>query len=181
MFTAINAVAGKTGICQNAAMKPISLSQALKRKNRLAGEIARLRAIVERENSRRESQPARADVRSVFEESVALSRHLAALKGAIASANAGVTDSARGIYGKLNLQAELRGLITFLKDLGCKEGEVIERVGFLSRDEAARVVFVAAIKRDEVDRYIAAHEAEIAALQDEIDDFNAATHVSISA
>jgi hypothetical protein len=164
-----------------AAMKPVSLSQALKHKNRLAGEIARLRAIVERENSRKDSQPARADVRSVFAESVARARELAALKGAIASANAGVTDGARGIYGKLNLQAELRGLISFLKELGCKEGEVIERVGFISRDEAARVVFVAAIKRDEVDRYIAAHEAEIATLQDEIDEFNAATRVFVVA
>jgi hypothetical protein len=164
-----------------AAVKAVTLFQALKHKNRLAGEIARLRAIVERENSRKESQPARADVRSVFEKSVERARELAALKGAIASANAGVTDGDRGIYGKLNLQAELRGLIAFLKELGCKEGEVIERVGFLSRDEAARVVFVAAITKDEVDRYVAGHQAEIERLQDEIDQFNAATRVVIAA
>jgi hypothetical protein len=163
------------------AMKPVPLSQALKQKNRLAGEIARLRAIVERENSRKESQPVRADVRSVFTKSVERARELAALKGAIASANAGVTDGDRGIYGKLNLQAELRGLITFLKDLNCREGETTERVGFLSRDEATRVVFVAVITKDEVDRYVAAHETEIATLQDEIDEFNAATRIVTAA
>jgi hypothetical protein len=162
-------------------MKPVPLSQALKHKNRLAGEIARLRAIVDRENSRKESQPVRADVRSVFAKSVERARELAALKGAIASANAGVADGARGIYGKLNLQAELRGLIAFLKELNCKEGETTERVGFLSRDEATKVVFAAVITKDEVDRHIAAHEAEIATLQDEIDEFNAATRVFVAA
>lgn len=161
-------------------MKPISLSQALKQKNRLAGEVARLRQIVERENSRKQTQPARADVRKAFEESVARSRELAALKGSVAAANAGVFSGGKGIYGKLNLQAELRGLIVFLKGLNTKEGEEVERVGFLSRDEAARVVYVAEIKRDEVDRNIVAFQSEIELLQDEIDEFNAATRIVIA-
>lgn len=162
-------------------MKPVSLSQALKHKNRLAGKIARLRYIVERENSRKESHPVRADVRKTFEESVAYARELAALKGTIAAANAGVTEGTCGIYGKLNLQAELRGLITFLKALNCDEGETTERVGFLSRDEATRVVFVAVITKDEVDRHIADYQAEIERLQDEIDQFNAVTRIVIAA
>jgi hypothetical protein len=160
-------------------MKPVSLSQALKLKNRLAGKIARLRLIVERENSRKESHPIRADVRKAFEESVEFSRELAALKGSIAAANAGVTDGSCGIYGKLNLQAELRGLISFLTGLNCKEGETTERVGFLSRDEATRVVFVAVIAKDEVDRLVADYQAEVECLQDEIDQFNGATRIAI--
>jgi len=162
-------------------MKSISLAQALKQKNRLAGEVARLRQIVERENSRKESKPARADVRQVFDESVARSRELAALKGAIAAANAGVVVGGQGIYGKLNLQAELRGLISFLKELSTKEGEEVERVGFLSRDEASRAVYVATIKRDEVDRSVGTYQAEIERLQDEIDEFNAATRIVLAA
>jgi hypothetical protein len=166
---------------QQLSMKPISLSQALKLKNRLAGKIARLRLIVERENSRKESHPVRADVRKAFEESVACARELAALKGSIAAANAGVTDGTCGIYGKLNLQAELRGLIAFLNALNCKEGETTERVGFLSRDEATRVVFFAVITKDQVDRHVAEHQAEIERLQDEIDQFNAATRIVVAA
>jgi hypothetical protein len=162
------------------AMKSISLAQALKQKNRLAGEVARLRQIIQRENSRKESNPARADVRKTFDEGVTQSRQLAALKGAIAAANAGVVAGEPGIYGKLNLQAELRGLIVFLKGLDTKEGEV-ERMGFLSRDEAARAVYVAEIKRDEIDRYVAAYQAEIERLQDEIDEFNASTRIVIAA
>ena len=162
-------------------MKPVSLAQALKHKNRLAGKIARLRSIVERDNSRRESHPIRADVRKAFEESVACARELAALKGSISAANAGVTDGSCGIYGKLNLQAELRGLITFLNALNCKEGETTERVGFLSRDEATRVVFIAVITKDEVDRLVSEHQTEIERLQDEIDQFNAATHIVFAA
>jgi hypothetical protein len=162
-------------------MKSISLAQALKQKNRLAGEVARLRQIVERENSRKESKPARAEVRKVYDQSVALSRDLAALKGAIAAANAGVVVGGQGIYGKLNLQAELRGLIVFLKALDAKEGEEMERVGFLSRDEASRTVYVAEIKRDEIDRNITAFQTEIERLQDEIDEFNAATRIVVAA
>lgn len=162
-------------------MKSLNLSQALKHKNRLAGDVARLRDIVQRENSRKESQPARADVRAAFDESVARSRELAHFKGAIAAANAGVTDADRGIYGKLNLQAELRGLIVFIKALNTKEGEEVERVGFLSRDEAVRTVFVAVITREEVDRLTVAYQNEIDRLQDEIDEFNATTRIPLSA
>ncbi|MDO8540489.1 MAG: hypothetical protein Q7S40_08605 [Opitutaceae bacterium] len=162
-------------------MKTFNLSQALKQKNRLAGEIARGREIVQRENSRKESQAARADVRAVFDQCVAQSRELAAFKGAIASANAGVVSGDRGIYGKLNLQAELRGLITFLKSLNTKEGEELERVGFLSRDEAVRTVYIATIARDEVDRLVAAYQTEIEQLQDQIDEFNAITRITIAA
>jgi len=160
-------------------MKTINLSHALKHKNRLAGDVARLREIVQRENSRKESQPARADVRAAFDENVTRSRELAAFKGAIAAANAGVTGADRGIYGKLNLQAELRGLIAFIKALNTKEGEDVERVGFLSRDEAIRTVFVAIITRDEVDRLTVAYQTEIERLQDEIDEFNATTRIPL--
>jgi hypothetical protein len=162
-------------------MKTYNLAQALKQKNRLAGEIARGREIVQRENSRKESQAARADVRAVFEENVIRSRELAGFKGAIAAANAGVVTGDRGIYGKLNLQAELRGLIAFVKGLNTKEGEELERVGFLSRDEAAHTVYVATITRDEVDRLVSAYQAEIEQLQDEIDEFNATTRITITA
>lgn len=162
-------------------MKTINLSQALKQKNRLAGEVARLREIVQRENSRKESQPARADVRAAFDESVTRSRELARFKGAIAAANAAVTGVHHGIYGKLNLQAELRGLIAFIKTLNTKEGEEVERIGFLSRDEAVRTVFVAVITREEVDRLTVAYQTEIDRLQDEIDEFNATTFIPLSA
>ena len=162
-------------------MKSLNLAQALKHKNRLAGEIARGREIVQRENSRKESQAVRADVRVVFEQSVARSRELAAFKGAVAAANAGVVAGDHGIYGKLNLQAELRGLIAFVKGLNTKEGEVLERVGFLSRDEASRTVYVATITRDEVDRLVATYHAEVEQLQDEIDEFNAVTRLTMTA
>jgi hypothetical protein len=162
-------------------MKTITLSHALKHKNRLAGEVARLREIVQRENSRKEAQAVRADVRVAFDEGVTRSRELAAFKGAIAAANAGITGTDLGIYGKLNLQAELRGLIAFIKALNTREGEVIEQVGFMSRDEAIRTVFVAVITRDEVDRLTVAYQTEIERLQDEIDDFNATTRILLSA
>lgn len=160
-------------------MKTITLSHALKHKNRLAGEVARLREIVQRENSRKESQPVRADVRAAFDENVTRSRELAAFKGAIAAANAGVTGPARGIYGKLNLQAELRGLLAFVKALNTKEGEEAAPIGF--RGDTFRQTYIAVITRDEVDRLAAAYQTEIERLQDEIDEFNATTRIPLAA
>lgn len=58
---------------------------------------------------------------------------------------------------------------------------MVEQVGFLSRDEATRTVYVAVITRDEVDRLTVAYQTEIERLQDEIDDFNATTRIPISA
>jgi len=161
-------------------MKTINLAQALKQKNRLAGELTRLREIVKRENSRKESTPTRADVRAAFNELVATARELATLKGAISTTNAGASDLSRGIYGKLNLQAELRGLISFLDEVPTKEGVEVERVGFLSRDEASKVTFIAEIKRDEVDRLKREFQREIEGLQDEVDEFNAATRITVA-
>jgi hypothetical protein len=112
---------------------------------------------------------------------VVRSRELAAFKGAIASANAGVLSNDRGIYTKLNLQAELRGLIAFIKGLNTKEGEEVERVGFMSRDDAVRTVYIATITRDEVDRLVVAYQVEIERLQDEIDEFNATTRIPLTA
>ena len=136
-------------------MRTFNLAQALKQKNRLAGEIARAREIVQRENTPKDPQSAGADVRAVFDQCIAQSRELAAFKGAITAVYAGVLSGDRGIYGKLNLQAELRGLIVFLKAL-------------------------APIARDEGDRLVAAHQAEIEQLQDEIDKFNATTRTTHS-
>ena len=84
-------------------MKTFNLAQALKYKNRLARESARAREIVQREDSRQGSQLARADVRALFDQCVAQSRELAAFKGSVAAANAGVVSRDRRIYGKLNL------------------------------------------------------------------------------
>ena len=152
-------------------MKIINLSQALKQKNRLAGEIARLRDIVQRENSHNEKTPVRADVHATFDSLVAKSRELALLKGAISIANAGASDIAQGIYVKLHLQAELRGLIKFVEGLPTKEGEDSGRLGFL-RDERVVTVLAAEIKRDEIDTLRAKFQREIESLQDAIDAFN---------
>ena len=75
----------------------------------------------------------------------------------------------------------LRGLIAFIKALNTKEGEEVERVGFLSRDEAVRTVFVAVITREEVDRLTVTYQTEIERLQDEIDEFNATTRIPLTA
>lgn len=162
-------------------MNTLSLSQALKQKNRLAGDVSRLREIVQRENSRRKANNARADVRAVFDDMIVRSRRLAAFKGALAAANAGALDVKSGIYGQLNLQAELRGLIAFVKALNTKEGEHAEDVSArVFGGDSAPVVYVAEVTRDEVDRLVAAFEAEIHVLQDEIDAFNASVRLPLA-
>ena len=65
----------------------MNLSQALKQKNRLAGEYVRLAAILSRENSRRNDNPSKIDVQVVYTQMVETSNQLGELKAKIAAAN----------------------------------------------------------------------------------------------
>ena len=156
-------------------MKTISLAQALKLKNRMAGEISRMRDIINRENSLPETEEARANSRTAFTDLAGKCRDLATLKALIATANTGTPELSGGIYAMLNLQAELRGLIEFLKSLDTKEGNAADSGGFFSRRDPREVKYVAEIKRDEVDRWIGEFQHEIHMLQDTIDEFNSQT------
>lgn len=150
----------------------ISLNKALKIKNRLSGELAKLQAVAVQNNSVREDQKEGKTVvlENVWTEMAATRAALINLKGKIAVASSGIAE-------KLVKMAELKAEIAFLNSLAVKEGSEDFVTGYGSN---------ASVKTVKWDSYIsAARKAELIRefqyiidnLQDEIDEYNAVTKV----
>lgn len=146
----------------------MKLAQALKTKNRLAGEIARWQQILQRENARRDDSVSTVDRSQVYQKIEALSVELGNLKAKIARANI-------GIYSNLERMAEYKAHIAFLTSLPKREGPEVELVG---RDqERIEYTWNSFITQQICDSKVAEIEQQIALLQDTVDEYNATTEI----
>lgn len=147
----------------------MNLAQALKKKNRLAGEIARQQAILTRENARRNDSVSTVDRKAVMEQIILLSKELGYLKADIAKANV-------GIYSDLERMAEYKSLISFYQGLPKREGE---EVNFVGRDqEKLTYTWNSYITQEECDKKVAELQQIINDLQDKVDAYNATTTIA---
>lgn len=96
----------------------MNIAQALKQKNRFAGEIVRMQQILQRENVRRNDSVSTVDQEDTWLRILSLSDHLGTLKGKITQANV-------NIYPALEEMAELKARIAFINALPKREGEEI--------------------------------------------------------
>lgn len=148
----------------------MKLAQALKVKNRLAGEIAQQQQILQRENARRNDSVSTVDRSAVYARILDLSKDLGELKAKIATANV-------GIYAKLERMAEMKGHVAFLTGLQKREGEEVQ---FIGRDQEKLVYkWDSFINQTACDEKVAALQKQIGALQDEVDAYNAATAIDL--
>lgn len=146
----------------------MNLAQALKLKNRLAGELVRKQQILERENARRNDSVSKIDREQIWNEIVDLSEKLGELKGRITRANV-------AIYPSLERMSELKSRITFLNTLPKREGE---DVSFVGRDqEKLTYVWDSFINQERADDEVAELQEEINSLQDNVDVYNATTQL----
>lgn len=146
----------------------MNLAQALKLKNRLAGELVRKQQILERENARRSDSVSKVDREAVWNEIVELSERLGELKGRITQANV-------AIYPSLERMAELKSRITFLNTLPKREGE---DVNFVGRDnDKLTYTWDSFINQERADDEVAQLQEEINYLQDTVDAYNATTQL----
>lgn len=144
----------------------MNLSQALKQKNRLAGELVRQQQILQRENTRRSDSVSNVDPKVVWDQIINLSDQLGELKGKITQANV-------GIYPALERMAELKSRIVFVQGMGKREGP---EVTFVGRDqEKVEYTWTSFINQEDSDKKVLELQAEIDALQDAVDEFNAVT------
>jgi hypothetical protein len=146
----------------------MTLSQALKQKNRLAGEIARQQVILQRENSRRNDSVSTVDRKGVLDKIHELSEQLGVLKAQIANANV-------GIYSALERMAELKSLIAFFQGLPKREGEEITFVG--RDDEKLVYTWNSLVNQADCDTYVSELQNKINTLQDQVDAYNATTMI----
>ncbi len=145
----------------------MNLSQALKQKNRMAGELVRLNQIFHRENSRRNDNPSKVDCQEVWEKIVKLSDELGELKAKIAAANV-------PIYSKIERMAELKSRISFLQSLPKREGQ---ESSFLGGDKVQTYNWSSFLNQEICDLKVSEIQDAINNLQDEIDSFNHSTQI----
>lgn len=148
----------------------MNLSNALKQKNRLAGELVRQQQILQRENARRSDSVSKVDASAVWQKILQISDELGKLKGKITQANV-------AIYPALERMAELKARIAFIYGLQKREGE---EVSFVGRDQEKLVyTWTSTINQQTADELVAKYQEEINTLQDQVDAYNATTQVEV--
>lgn len=145
----------------------ITLAKALKLKNRLAGRVAKLTADVQAHNSTQQGADT-VDVPALYARRAEAVARLVDLKAAIGAAN-------RPIQRDIFLLAEKKAEIALLAGLSTKHGTFKE--GYTTAD----TVYVAQLRKADVDARTTALEAEIDAIQDRLDGFNHDTRLGVDA
>lgn len=138
----------------------LSLSKALKVKNRLAGRLAKVNAAIQTYNCTVDGRRGEVDVAEMDKQRSVLSAALVDLKTSIYEAN-------KGIYRSIILIGEKKGDIDFLSGLNTKHGT--EPHGY----QGNNITYVSVIQKAEVDKRVKQLEKEIDDIQDQIDKYNA--------
>lgn len=138
----------------------ITLAKALKIKNRLTGRLAKVQTDIQTYNSVPEAQADQVNVPALMKTREQLVQALVSLKTAINEANREVQ---RDIYEL----AEKKATAQFLACVNTRHGP--QPAVYPSTIE---VVYVAALKKADVDALMARLESEIDQFQDKLDHFN---------
>ena len=149
----------------------MKIARALKEKNRLAGEVSALFAILLRENSRDITKTSVVDCEKVYKEWVDKKMSLANVKARIAIANKDITE-------KIFQMEELKSQMTSLDSLCTKVGKHKEMIGpAYGNQQQVENVYEAYITDDIRDKFKKELQSRINTLQDEIDDFNSSKEI----
>jgi hypothetical protein len=146
----------------------MKMAKALKLKNQVAGEVARLKDLLTKQNARSTKQPFDYNTKEVFAALRGKINELTQIKAAIAAANVEV-------YEKIFRMAELKGLVSTLTGLDTRQGVVItedEDRFTLRRQQPMEVEYTSQITKVEADKLVTELKAEIQSIQDELDEFN---------
>lgn len=141
-------------------MAQITLAKALKIKNRLVGRLAKIQIDIQTFNSVPEGQAGQVDVPALTQNREALVEAIVGLKTAINEAN---RETQRDIYAL----AEKKATAQFLAGVCTRHGP--QPAVYPSTTE---VIYVAALKKADVDAQVARLETDIDQLQDKLDQFN---------
>ena len=145
----------------------ITLAQALKEKNRLAGEIARAWSWIETENSKREDIKRVVDVEETYKKIKLYTDKLVELKTKIGVANA---DNLERIYR----MEECKSALARLDRINTYETSVFQKLTESTYKEFKRTVVYTASQILEMREQL---QKECNRLQDEMDAFNVATKI----
>lgn len=142
------------------ALQEITLSKALKVKNRLTGRLAKIQEDIQTYNSVPEGQADQVNV-------PALMKTREELVGALVSLKTAINDANREVQRDIYDLAEKKATAQFLAGVNTRHGP--QPPVYPSTVE---VVYVAALKKADVDALVVRLENEIDQLQDKLDQFN---------
>jgi hypothetical protein len=148
----------------------MKLAKALKEKNRLGGEVKRLKDLIQRENSKNVKSTSKVDCAKLWADLEETVRKLINIKTAIFKANA-------GIYNKITTIGEYKSKVEWIKSLNTKDG--VEDVPNYRGESTKTEQYVAFVKQEEVDQMIVNIQESIAMLQDDLDAYNATTEIEL--
>jgi hypothetical protein len=148
-------------------MAEITLSKALKAKNRLTGRLAKVQADIQAFNSVPAGQADQVNVPALMKTREELIGAMVALKTAINDAN---REAQRDIYDL----AEKKATAQFLAGVNTRHGP--QPAVYPNTTE---VNYVAALKKADVDSLVAGLEKQIDQLQDKLDQFNHAHRIEV--
>lgn len=156
-------------------MKKMKLYTVLKLKTRLIGELNRVNAIIQRDNSldiTRDAQENKiAAVKKAVEERKVIKKKILAVKAAIAKANI-------GIYAALAEMEEFKNdIASFYPTLRTANGEIIQ--GYANDGNPLIRKYVAFLEEKTIDELKIEAQKRINELQDEVDEYNATTFVEV--
>ena len=145
----------------------ITLAQALKEKNRLAGEIARAWTLLQTENSKREDIRRVVDVEETYKKIKLYTEKLVELKAKIGVANAGNLE-------RIYRMDEYKSALAKLDGINTDETSVFQRLTESTYKEFKRTVVFNASQILEMRELL---QMECNRLQDEMDAFNVSTKI----
>lgn len=151
-------------------MTKLSIAQALKLKNRIIGEIARLQKVFVRENSRRSDSMSKVDVEKAFAELQNNLKGLIVIKAKIAQAN-------QPIYHRIEEMAQTKAFATFLSGVTSREGEEKVSIGFSK--EIDTFTWTSFMNEEALEKKVLELQNSIAQIQDELDNFNATNDIEV--
>ena len=148
-------------------MASISLAKALKLKNRLAGRLSKVQEDISTYNSVLNEQQGQVDVASLCKLRDEIAEHLIGLKTRIVVANTEIQQD-------LIRMGELKSKLTWLTTVPVRDGK--ERHGYQNTE----VVWIATLKKKDVDDENRKLEAEIDAIQDKVDAYNHTKKIEVA-
>jgi hypothetical protein len=157
----------------------MKLSKALKLKNRLAGEIARLKQLVQSKNVSLADAEKEYDVQELMTQLRNRVDQLVAVKTVIAAANAGVSvvKPEDLPYYKIFRVAEIKGLLEMLKSLNTMHGVAAPNEYGVGMGAAVQHTYIAQLRAREVDILVTKLQKLIDDDQESLDALNATKDV----
>jgi hypothetical protein len=152
----------------------MTLSKALKVKNRLLGEYKKIQELAKNNNTRRVGGGSTSvDLVSIWNELISLNNKIVELKSRIAVATAPVAPFLIDL-------SETKAMISFLSSLPIKEGNEDTTIGYGASASIKSVTWESHINEAHRNELIKKHQSHLDNLQDKIDEFNAITKIDFS-